>query len=87
MRGIKGNEPMPASHLTVARAVAVRSRKDAATTLLIVPAYTYFIGQALGNLDWVYLAFFAAFAALAVLQIRSFQRQGRFLAATAPPGT
>lgn len=87
MRGINGKEPVPANHLTVARAVAVRSRKDAATTLLIVPAYTYFIGQAFENLDWVYLAFFAAFAVLAVLQVRSFRRQGRFLAATAPPGT
>jgi hypothetical protein len=87
MRGINGKEPVPANHLAVARAVAVRSRKDAATTLLIVPAYTYFIGQAVGNLDWVYLAFFVAFAVLAVLQVSSFRRQGRFLAATAPPAT
>jgi hypothetical protein len=87
MRGINGKEPVPEQHLQVARASAVRGRKDAGTTLLIVPTYTYFIGQAVGNLDWVYLAFFVAFAVLAVPQVRSFQRQGRFLAATAPPGT
>jgi hypothetical protein len=58
MRGINGKEPVPANHLSVARAA--------------------------GHLDWVYLAFFAAFAVLAVLQVRSFRRQGRFLAATAP---
>lgn len=86
-RGITGKEPVPDNHLTVARAVAVQSRKSEATILLVIPAYTYFLGQAAGSLDWVYLLLFAALVGMVILQARNFWRQGRFLAATAPDTT
>lgn len=90
MRGINGEQSVPDEHVTIARSVAVQSRKNTATMLLVGPFNAMFLGpmfsspSMLASVGWFYLLMFAAVIAVLIYGIRSFQRQGRFLTASAP---
>lgn len=67
-RVINGQEPVPDKHLTVARAVAVQTRKGTATSLLVAPMYSYPIGAAFGQLTWFWIILAAVFAGVTVFR-------------------
>ncbi len=79
-RQIAGKEEPDLEHLVVVRAAAVQMRKGNATFLLILPFYAYLIG----TLDtwWLGVPAGAMLLTGAILIVRDFRRQGRFLSTT-----
>lgn len=84
-RVVNGKEPVPEdpAHLLVARSVAVQTRKNLATQLLIFPVYSYCLVYLLGDLYVFWVILTILFAVAVILLIREFRRTGHFLTSTA----
>jgi hypothetical protein len=87
-RGINGKEPVPAEHISIARSLAIQSRKTTATWLLLAPGLIYVFGPVFSSstsLSWFYLLILAFLVTVMAFMTRSFRRQGHFLNTTTPP--
>lgn len=88
-RVINGKEPAPQDpvRLSVARSVAVQTRKTHATNLLVVPLYSYCLGNVAGPLSIFWIILSPVFVITTIIFVREFRETGHFLAATAPRAT